>query len=765
MKALWFAVTVFVGATLLFVVEPMVGKMLLPALGGAPAVWGTCLVFFQAALLAGYAWAHLVGSRVPQRWQPLVHAALLVAAIAALPVRVPEGAPPPDQAFPVLWLVGRLARTVGLQFVALAATAPLVQRWFASTRGDDPYFLYAASNAGSLAALVAYPVVVEPQLRLGVQASCWGWGVVGLAVLVAGCGATVLRRAPERASSSPSSAAAPGHEAMSGQRTRWLLLALVPSALMLAVTTFVTTDVAPVPLLWVAPLALYLAAFVIPFSPRPPIAHDRVLRALPAALLALAFTLVVGADRLLWVVVVLHFGAFFVVALACHGELARLRPAADRLTGFYLVVSAGGVIGGALVALVAPVAFPAVWEYPLSVVAACALRAGMLGGSDDAAPVDFDEIARREGFAPRRSGASAAARRLARRWGPPVAAFVSLTAAMRALAHAEDIWRLFVTAQIATATCVIAWAWRSQPRRFTWMVGAMLAAPAIAVFAPGTLFVGRSFFAVHRVIDDAGAERHLYVQGTTFHGLQSTRPEKARVAGAYFHRTGPAGDVLSRVTARRVALVGLGVASLAAYAESGQAFTFYEIDPVVARIAEDPRLFTFLRDARERGARVDVVLGDARVQLAQAPDASFDLLVLDAYSSDVVPTHLLTREAFALYFGKLAAGGLVLMNVSNRYLDLERVVGAIADADGLVARRRDDPASSSDDAVREDGKAASRWIVLARGPQGAEGGAQRQLATIAPAPAWQELHGASGRGARPAPWSDDYVNVVGCLRF
>jgi len=770
---LWFAATAFVGAALLFVVEPMVGKMLLPILGGAPAVWGTCLVFFQVALLAGYAWAHLVTSRIAPGLQPLAHGLLLAAAFASLPLHAPAGAPPPEQAFPIAWLLSRLVATVGLPFVALSATGPLTQRWFASTldpRAGSPYFLFAASNAGSLVALVAYPILVEPLMTLRTQGAVWSRAYPALLVLLAGCAVAALRGEsrqgarsakrkemrgePGRLAAIPPLPWRPWRPGGSLPFRRWLALALVPSALMLAVTTFVTTDVAPVPLLWVVPLALYLASFVIPFSMRPLIGHERVLRWLPASVLVLAFTLVVGADRLLWMVVLLHFAAFFVVALACHGELARTRPAAERLTRFYLVVSAGGAIGGAMVAIVAPLLFPAVWEYPLGVVAACALRAGMPGASTGGGGEDFEELARAEGVAVRTRPGSARVRGVLRRIGPPLGTALVLAGTLRLLSGADETWRVFVVAQLATAACVVAWTWRAQAERFAWMVAAMVLSPVLASIASATLFEGRSFFAVHRVVDSTADERHLYVQGTTIHGLQSTRADKKRVAGAYFHLTGPAGDVLGHTAPARVGLVGLGVASLAAYADSGQSFTFYEIDPVVARIAEDPRLFTFTRDARERGARVDVVLGDARIQLARAPDGGFDALVLDAYSSDVVPAHLLTREAFALYLQKLAPHGFVLMNVSNRYLDLGRVVGPVAAGSGLSVRERLDELSSEDDkrAAREDGKAPSRWIVVAR--------AATDLESLDLGPSWKPL-----APSRMRAWSDDYVNVAGCFRF
>jgi hypothetical protein len=770
----WFGLTTFVGAALLFSVEPMVGKMLLPALGGAPAVWATCLVFFQVALLAGYAWAHGL-SRLPPVLQVAAHGALVAAAFGTLPLHAPAGAPDPHQTFPALWLLSRLAASVGLPFVALSATGPLVQHWFSSPASAapeqpprDPYFLFAASNAGSLLALLAYPVAIEPLLALRVQSALWSRGYALQALLLGGSAIAALA-VPSGARVARDARPAPVEGAIApttDPRWRWFALALVPSALVCSVTTFVTTDVAPVPLLWVIPLALYLASFVVPFA-RPSAGGQgaqgaqgpAALRLLPVAVLALAFTLVVGADRLLWLVVLLHFGGFFAISLACHGELARTRPPAERLTSFYLIIAAGGAAGGALVALVAPLVFPAVWEYPLALIAVCGLRAWMPSPRDaEPGGADFDDLARAEGFGARRGPLEARVRKVARVAGMPAATVVALTLALRLLVAAEDIVRVFVVAQITTAACVVAWAWRARVWRFASMLVAMLAAPALATFGPGMLFVGRSFFAVHRVANEPAERRHLYAQGTTVHGLQSTLPERARVPGAYFHRSGPAGDVLAHLARggpSRIGLVGLGVASLAAYAEGGERFTFYEIDPVVARIAEDPRLFTFLRDARDRGAQVDVLLGDARIRLAEASDSAFDVLVLDAYSSDVVPTHLLTREAFALYLRKLSPAGFVLMNVSNRYLDLGRVVGALAADAGLSALARLDELTTEADkiAAREDGKAPSRWIVVARRPS--------DLEPLELSEAWKPLPNTHGM----RPWTDDYVNVVGCFRF
>ena len=745
---LLYAATSFFGALLLFFVEPLVGRLLLPVLGGSPAVWGACVVFFQAALLAGYAWAHVLASRAPLRVQPFAHALALGACALALPLRAPDARPPAELAFPTLWVLAELARLVGPPFFAIAATGPLVQRWAFGAGAKNPYALFAASNAGSLLALVAYPALVEPALTLHAQRALWSWGYALLIALTLALAVFARARTPAH---EPTPTRAPAREPTPARAPaspwRHLGLAAAPSALMLGATTYVTTDVAPMPLLWVVPLALYLASMALPFLDRPPIAHDKVMRALPAAILVLGFTLLVGADRLVLLGIAAHFGSMFVVALACHGELARTRPPARALTGFYLRVSLGGALGGLFAAIAAPVAFPAVWEYPLAAWGAALLRVGVVTSDEPDRHAYDAAVAELEGRpAPRRRA----------RWVRPVvvaaALFAGLVLALRATLYAGDDLRRLALAQAATVACVLAWWWRRRAWTFALLSGALLAAPEAAALGGGALFRGRSFFATHRVALDPDAGWRMYVQGTTIHGVQSVDPKRARVAGAYYHATGPAGDVLdaSGAGARpaRVGLVGLGVGSLATYAEPGQRFTFYEIDPVVARIAEDPRLFSFVPDARARGARVDVVLGDARLSLESAEDASFDLLVLDAYSSDVVPTHLLTREAFALYLRKLAPDGRVLMNVSNRYLDLGCVVRALAEDARLDAAERLDEIDTPEDrrAQIADGKAASRWILLARSP------------STRP-PGWVALAAAPTR-----PWTDDYASVLSAIR-
>jgi hypothetical protein len=751
----WYATTLFAAAALLFWVEPMYGRLLVPRLGGAAAVWGTCMVFFQVCLLGGYAYAHALGNLLPRKAQVFVHLALVAACFCVLPLSPPGEAPPESTLFPFGWLLSELTRRIGLPFCAVAATTPLLSRWFSQTRhpsASDPYFLYAASNAGSLATLLAYPTLIEPMSRLSHQTSLWSWAFALAAGLVLGCGVWFAFVAD--ASDSESQAAVPRAPDTTRPRSReyvlWLALAFVPSSLMLGATAFATTDVAPVPLLWVIPLAIYLLTYILAFARSPLVPHETTMRALPLVIALMAFVSLLGLARPFWLVLPLHFGSLFVVALACHGELARRRPNPRYLTAFYLITSAGGALGGLFNGLLAPVLFPTVVEYPLALVLAAALRAFTIEAPPQA--LDWEALAASESDS--EPARPSRLRVVAREVKTPLALGAVAAFGVWIGRKLDPSWSLLLMSQVATAVCAVAYAVRRRPVRFAACAAALLFAPLAAARAQHIVFMGRSFFGVHRIEFDGSAQRNLYIQGTTIHGLQSIAPERRRVAGAYFHRTGPAGDVLSRMAPPTVALIGLGVGSLASYADSGQSFTFFEIDPMVARIAETPAYFSFLADARRRGAGMQIVLGDGRRALERSADASYDMVVLDAYSSDVIPVHLLTREAIALYLRKLSPQGLLLMNISNRYLDIGMVVSALASDASLVGRERLDTLSSDEDrtAERLDGKAVSRWIVLARRAD--------QLEPLHLGPAWKDLP----RGSMTV-WTDDYVNVLSCLRW
>jgi hypothetical protein len=733
--ALLYSAALLVSAALLFALEPMVGKALLPLLGSTPEVWITTVLFFQAALLAGYAFSHWTSRRLRPRAQTLVQLALLAAAAVALPVEVARDARPPASSQPIPWLLGTLAVTAGLPFFALAANGPTLQRWLAATRhraARDPYFLFAASNGGSLLGLLAYPLALEPLLTLGGQRSAWSAGYAVAGVLVAGCAVALwLRPAAATASARGEPVAAERTAIGARDRLTWLALAAVPSSLMLGTTSYVTRDLAPVPLLWVIPLAVYLATFVAAFAPGARaeriVAFARVT--LPPVAILVVYTLAVGAQRPLVLLLVLHLAGLALAALLCHARLAASRPPPAGLTEFYLWVAAGGVLGGILNAVVAPLVLPGLIEYPAAVVAACALRPAPPKRRPDVLEFflrDPRPTRAMDFVVPVLLGSALAiALELARPSGGGEISFAARTA-------------------IVGLFCGLALNLARRPLRFALALAAVLLAGSLAI-EPGerTLARDRSFFGVYKVVTTDDGRFHRLYDGTTIHGIQAQARDPSEPLG-YFSRAGPVGQVfaeLPRATSRRVGVVGLGAGSMACYSRDT---TFFEIDPAVVRIAHDPRLFTYLERCPAR-----VVVGDGRLTLAREPAGRFGVIAIDAFNSDAIPVHLITREALALYLRKLDAHGAVLFHITNRYLDLEPVLGAAAADLGLSCRaelHRPTPAEE------QRGYVTSRWALLARAPS--------DLGRVAADRRWHDCRGAGGR-----VWTDDYSDVVGALKL
>lgn len=735
-----FSLTVFISAALLFTVQPMFAKMALPLLGGTPAVWNTCMVFFQTVLLIGYAYAHVTPAALGLRRQAALHLGLLLIALFVLPVAIPEGWSPTAQQSPSLWLLMLLLVVLALPFLVVSTTAPLTQKWFAGTDhplARDPYFLYAVSNVGSLAALLAYPTLIEPNLRLADQSRLWALGYVLLAGLVAGCAAVMSRsRASIMAGAAVavgSAAVAPGSpvpadRSLALRRARWVFLAFVPSSLMLGVTTYLTTDVAPMPLLWVVPLAVYLLTFVLAFGRRARVSSRRMHRLVPILALPLALTIAFSAIGPLWVLALLHLLTFFVISMVCHGELAKSRPAADRLTEFFLWVAVGGVLGGVFNALLAPLVFSRPIEYPLVLVAACLLQTAEV--TTRTQPPARWELA------------------------VPLALGVLITGLVW-LVRAIPIVGLPGLLLIGGVPAVLCFALRYRPVAFGLGLGALMLTTALLSDAGGyrTLYRERSFFGVWQVRVYPAGKFTALVNGTTDHGRQSIEPGREQEPLSYFHRAGPIGQVFRAMEGSRsgvpVGIIGLGTGSLACHGRPGQEFTFYEIDPAVLRIASDPRYFTYLKACPPA---VRVVLGDARQSLAAAPDRHYGLIILDAFSSDAIPSHLLTREALRLYLDKLAHSGLLAFHISNRHLDLEPTVGNLAHDARVVALTQLEAAISKEDALR-DGRTPSHWVVLARRPEdfGALSDDQR----------WRPLPPRPDRRL----WTDDFSNMLEVIRW
>jgi hypothetical protein len=726
-----FASTLFVSAFLSFSVQPLIGKALLPTVGGAASVWVTSLVFFQAALLLGYAAAHGLG-KLPTRVQFAAYVVLLGAAGVVLPfgIQQSELIPAGSEA---LWVIGRLVATVGAPFAVLSACAPLLQRWYA-IRSDNPYFLYAASNAGSLVGLLAYPLLAEPLMGLEAQGIVWAVGYVIAALLVAGCGAwrAFGTRPAETGDSTadgaagsvgvtasevapPASEAQPDPEAQLSDddaqvrplhpallRLVWIGLAAAPSALLVAVTNHVTTDLAPVPLLWVPPLALFLLSVIVAFG-RTHSLPNWTARALGVGSVFVLAATLAEANRPAWLLLGAHLGVFFLASLRLHRELYERRPASADLTEFYLWMALGGVLGGASVALVAPASLPASWEYPVLI--------GLVF------------------FAFPNWGRPPPKLLTMPVWAVPiVAAVAALIAARIGASYSGPVGNAitFLPPAIVAVNLV------GQPRRFAMaMVAIAVVGLGVLPTPYGTVVTShRNFHSTLRVVDEPGDRYRALVDGTTLHGRVPIDAE-ACTPLTYFHPTGPAGETLRRRPARGpVGVVGLGVGSLACYAGE-EPWTFFELNPSVVEVATDEALFGHVAKAVNR---TEIVLGDARVQIGAQPDGHFDILVVDAFSSDAIPTHLLTREAFALYRRKLRPNGIVLINLSSRFLDLPPVVAAAA---GSKVWGRTDP--QGDVA----GKSTSSWVVV-----------WRDSAPPSPWPGWDVIP------ADRAPWTDDRSSIL-----
>lgn len=722
-----FVATILTGSFLLFLVQPMVARMALPRLGGAPNVWNSAMVVYQALLLAGYAYAHGL-SKLSQRRQATVHLVLLGLAALTLPIVLAQ-LPPPAPGWEVLWVPLLLLTTIGPVFVVLSAQAPLMQRWYAADpNAGEPWALYAASNVGSFAGLLAYPLVAEPLLPLHDQSLAWSLGYGVLFVLVA---ITAYARWRVPAAAVAPASAAPGGEERIGIRRilLWLALSAVPSGLLLSTSTHLTTDIFAMPLLWVIPLGLYLLSFAIAFSDRRGAANAITLITPAALLIAGSYAMISSSSGTMMAAL----GALLVlfdVAVALHARLYDLRPGASRLTFFYLVMSAGGALGGAFTALVAPVVFDWVWEHPILIMLAALLLPlpplldwRRLNGLD-------------RGLSWIALGALLA-----------MATMIAFHLGSLVGDRQNTLLQLFLLMTL-TGLGLLLMPWR-------WAFAAVL---VMAMLAQGGLSTirttmngerTRSYFGIYNVYDNNVEETRLLAHGTTLHGKQSLDPARRREATTYYGDTSGVGLALDAAPQlfgprARVGIVGLGSGTLACRHRPGQVWTFFEIDPAVLRFSRNGT-FTYLQDCAP-DARI--VMGDARLALDDLQPRTLDVLAVDAFSSDAIPLHLLTKEAIAVYERALGPDGLLLIHISNRYIDLEPVLAAIAADQNLAALiRRDVPSG--------DLTVASNWVVLARD--------RAQLARLRaqnPALEWSPLSPARG-----TVWTDDYASILPYIRW
>ncbi len=647
-----FTITMGLSAFLLFLIQPMFAKMALPQLGGSAMVWNTAMVFFQVSLLLGYLYTHLSHRWFGSRRQSLLHCLIILLPLTALPIALAEGWTPDVSNFAGLWLIGLMAASIGLPFLVVATLSPALQTWFAASGhrdAGDPYFLFAASNAASMLALLAYPLIIEPWLTLAEQSWFWSGLYIVLIALVIACAAAAARSGGANGTGAASEPADPGITWR--DRLRWLALAFVPSALMLAVTQHINTDLAPVPLLWVIPLAVYLLTFTIAFAKRQVLPHRFVSLLLPVALVTIAmlfhWRLPVFSHA-----IPLHIGVFFIIALYCHGELARSRPTTRGLTEFYLLLALGGALGGAFTALLAPLIFDRVLEYPLALVLVALLRPSILFKS---AHWRWLDVA----------------------WVLFIAALVFWPFVLKI--RFADLPQLAIMISVGAILAALA---LSSLRRYAFAAGILLVIVGSGLHlgkGGDILYQGRSYFGTYWVKKLASGKFIVLDHGVTLHGAQSTAADKKRETTTYYHYNSPIARLLRAYGEEnwpaRAGIAGLGIGTMACFSKPGQAWTFYEIDPLAVRIAQDTRLFSYLSDCFADGS---IVLGDARLSIEHEADASFDLLVLDAFTSDAVPTHLLTTEAIRLYLSKLKEDGILAFNVSNWNLDLTPVLAAAA---------------------------------------------------------------------------------------
>lgn len=728
-----YTAAIFVSALLLFSVQPLFTKMVLPRLGGSPAVWSVAMVFFQSLLLGGYAYAHFLMQLRNRALPVAIHLVLLAVAMLTLPLSISSGWGDPPNSGYAFWLLGLFAVSIGLPFFALAANNPLLQAWFVRTghpNGPDPYFLYASSNIGSFLALLSYPVLLEPVFTLRTQNLIWTGGYGLLIVLIATCGVLLLR--------APANAAAlnmPADDAEAPApswilRARWIFLAAVPSGLLIAVTAHISTDVAAAPLLWVLPLSLYLLTWVLVFQSRPLLPHKFMLMLQPLAIMGVILLLAIGIDQNLLLTLGGHQLCFFIIAMACHGELARTRPAAKHLTGFYVALSFGGMVGGLFAGLIAPFTFSWIAEYPILVALAVLCRPPA------------------EERWPKWS-----------RWFWPLLAIIAVALIAPSYSSGKIFtWletnRVYVIGAVAVVSMILAILLKADRWKLAAVVTLALVLIRMYPSDDGRVETVRSFFGVHKIVVTPNGQYHVLMHGTTIHGAEKFRNDDGTpVTGqpepiTYYHKDGGIGQAITAIRERkgaplRVAVIGLGSGTLVCAAEPGEDWKFFEIDQTMVDTARDPKYFTYIQSCQPA---LEPVIGDARLTFAREPDGVYDLIIVDAYSSDAIPIHLATEEAMEIYKSKLAPHGAVVMHVSNRHLELSSVVVGIADANDMKSW------VYSEDSGRDNEYIFSTSVV-------ASARDEADVGKLASSGQWAMTEAEDNQRV----WTDDYSNVLGAV--
>lgn len=736
-QTLIFSGTLLLSALLLFWVQPFIAKMVLPILGGAVTVWITCMMFFQAMLLASYIYVHLSYKYLQPRSQLVLHFLILLVSVYFLPVHIGPRFYTQTTDHYCLWLVMLLFFTLGLPFFALSANAPLLQGWFSRTGhryAHDPYFLYATSNIGSLLALIAFPFLLEPMWDLNQQGRIWYYAFCLLIFLVLVCGLHTLRQPVSR---NITLSGTKDNEAIQAPdwsvRLKWILYSFIPSSLLLGVTSFTTLDVPSLPLYWILPLVLYLLSFVIAFSRKPIFSHKKALEWYPLALQAAVIFAIPGlfSNPLLLGTIVL-LPAFFVIVLAYHGTIVQSRPASRYLTSFYIWIALGGVLGGVFNALLAPVMFDSIMEFPLILFVACFVR----------------PVSGRHGHL---------------KWLDLIIATLSvflLYVVVRwvySVEFPEIVLNKLLSSFYSLMDIIVVVFLLSQFVIFVFRQSYLLHGILVAVFLiagsyymiddSNLIYSKRSFFGTYNIYENDNADYHLLYHGTVIHGIQKINGPGELEPISYYSKDGPLGQVFRHLGERSepltVAVVGLGVGTTACYARQGDTFTFYEIDPLVKDLASDNKYFTYIT----KGLDHDIIIGDARLKLSEARIHEYDLIVLDAFSSDSIPVHLMTKEALQLYTTKLRKKGIIAFHITNLNLDLAPVIATLARDLNLTALIN---SHSPTIAQRENYILDSEWIVLAHDSQALRGLSTKE---------WQELE-----PERDILWTDQFSNILSVIK-
>jgi SAM-dependent methyltransferase len=726
-----FVLTIVTGSFLLFLTQPMIARMALPRVGGAPSVWNSAMLVYQLLLLAGYAYAHGLSYLRP-RLQSGIHLAVFAIAALFLPIGLIAATPPAD-AQPAFWVPWFLISSIGLLFFVVSAQAPLMQRWYAlETSRGDPYPLYAASNLGSFAGLISYPLLVEPLMSLNQQSWLWTAMYAFLVLLVAACALTVPANAVEVVAEETEPP--PTMKRM----LHWVALAAVPSGLMLSTTTHLTTDIVAIPMLWVLPLGLYLLSFVIAFAVRRKPADFITMLAPIIVLIAGGLVFGRGTENPLYPVT-LGLLLLFAIAVALHSEMFRLRPAAGHLTRFYLAMSVGGMLGGLFCAIVAPLIFDWGYEYPLLV-----LGAALLVPQTPLVPWPKGLQLLMRIALPLMAVLLAVAVYMIRTRGLGPASF---------LAHPQIILIGSILISLLALACL------GRRVAFAICLLALMVSYDDRKVLKTTFVDGgrtRSYFGIYEVYNDPVRNARILTHGTTLHGIQNLDPTLERVPTSYYAGRSGVGLALTNADALfgahpRIGVVGLGSGTLSCYARPNQAWTFFEIDPAMVEVARHQ--FTFLPKC---APQANVVLGDARLSLRdRTPASSIDILAVDAFSSDAVPMHLLTHEALQVYGRAVQPDGIVLFHISNRYLDLRPVIAELAQSSGWTAAMLEYVPTEEEQAQNA---TISVWIALSRNPVTLD--RLRQLSGN-DALAWRPLP------VRPGftGWTDDHASILPIINF